>query len=129
MWIYPGRGNGTFGSRHSVRTGWNQYNSVRGHGDLTHDGKSGSEAFSSRIKVRSAWTGCNAFDPVGDVNGDGLADLLARTPGGTLYLYKGTGRRPPRDLCRPGLGRHRFRAVRPLGLNPQASEAHLRQRP
>jgi hypothetical protein len=26
------------------------------------------------------------------MNGDGKADLLARTPGGTLYLYKGTGR-------------------------------------
>uniref|UniRef100_UPI0031DAA3F3 trypsin-like serine protease n=1 Tax=Streptomyces hawaiiensis TaxID=67305 RepID=UPI0031DAA3F3 len=113
LWIYPGKGNGTFGSRFSVRTGWNQYNSVRGHGDLTGDGradllarqsstgdlylykgtgKTGSEAFSSRIKVRSAWTGYNAFDAVGDVSGDGNADFLARTPGGTLYLYKGTGK-------------------------------------
>lgn len=113
LWIYPGKGNGTFGSRFSVRTGWNQYNSVRGHGDLTGDGKAdllarqsstgdlylykgtgktGSEAFSSRIKVRSAWTGYNAFDAVGDISGDGKADFLARTPGGTLYLYKGTGK-------------------------------------
>ncbi|WP_458244159.1 trypsin-like serine protease [Streptomyces sp. MAI_2237] len=112
LWIYPGKGNGTFGSRFSCRTGWNQYNSVRGHGDFTGDGradliarqastgdlylykgtgKTGSEAFSSRIKVRSAWTGYNAFDAVGDITGDGLADFLARTPGGTLYLYKGTG--------------------------------------
>lgn len=113
LWIYPGKGNGTFGTRYSVRTGWNQYNSLRGHGDLTGDGKpdllarqsstgdlylyegtgkSGSDAFSSRIKVRSAWTGYNAFDAVGDVSGDGRADFLARTPGGTLYLYKGTGK-------------------------------------
>ncbi|WP_128432483.1 trypsin-like serine protease [Streptomyces cyaneus] len=113
LWIYPGKGNGTFGSRFSVRTGWNQYNSVRGHGDFTGDGradllarqagtgdlylykgtgKTGAEAFSSRIKVRSAWTGYNAFDAVGDVSGDGLADFLARTPGGTLYLYKGTAK-------------------------------------
>ncbi|CAM5705604.1 hypothetical protein GCM10010256_12030 [Streptomyces coeruleorubidus] len=113
MWIYPGKGNGTFGSRFSVRTGWNQYNSVRGHGDFTGDGradllarqsstgdlylykatgKAGSEALSSRIKVRSAWTGYNAFDAVGDISGDGNADFLARTPGGTLYLYKGTGK-------------------------------------
>jgi hypothetical protein len=112
LWIYPGKGNGTFASRVSVGTGWNQYNSVRGHGDFTDDGradllarnkstgdlylykgtgKSGTGAFSTRIKVRSAWTGYNAFDAVGDVNGDGLADFLARTPGGTLYLYKGTG--------------------------------------
>ncbi|WP_190013365.1 trypsin-like serine protease [Streptomyces lucensis] len=113
LWIYPGKGNGTFSSRVSVGTGWNQYNSVRGHGDFTGDGKadllarksssddlylykgtgtSGSGAFSARIKVRSAWTGYNAFDAVGDVSGDGRADFLARTPGGTLYLYKGTGK-------------------------------------
>ncbi|WP_225835107.1 trypsin-like serine protease [Streptomyces sp. NK08204] len=113
MWLYPGNANGTFGSRVSVGTGWLQYNSVRGHGDFTGDGradliarqastgdvylykgtgKSGSGAFASRIKVRSAWTGYNAFDAVGDVTGDGKADFLARTPGGTLYLYPGTGK-------------------------------------
>jgi hypothetical protein len=92
--------------------GWNQYNSVRGHGDFTGDGKAdliarsktgsyvylykgtgktGSEAFSSRIKVRT-WSSYNAFDAVGDVTGDGKADFLARTSGGTLYLYPGTGK-------------------------------------
>ena len=112
-WVYPRKGNGTFGTHCSVRAGWNQYKSVRGHGDYTGDGKAdllarqsgsddlylykgtgktGSEAFSSRIKVRSAWTGYNAFDAVGDITGDGKADFLARTPGGTLYLYKGTGK-------------------------------------
>ena len=113
LWIYPGKGDGTFGSRVSVGTGWNQYNSLRGKGDFTGDGKadliarskstgdlylykgtgkSGTGAFSARIKVRSAWTGYNAFDAIGDVSGDGKADFLARTPGGTLYLYKGTGK-------------------------------------
>lgn len=113
LWIYPGKGNGTFAARVKVGTGWNQYNSVRGHGDFTGDGKTdllarsassgdlylykgtgsaGTGAFSARIKVRSAWTGYNAFDAVGDVSGDGKADFLARTPGGTLYLYKGTGK-------------------------------------
>ncbi|XHM63379.1 trypsin-like serine protease [Streptomyces nigra] len=112
LYVYPGKGDGTFGTRYSVRTGWNQYNSVRGHGDFTGDGKAdliarqastgdiylykgtgktGSEAFSSRIKVRSHWT-YNAFDAVGDITGDGKADFLARTTGGTLYLYKGTGK-------------------------------------
>ncbi|MFF4018301.1 trypsin-like serine protease [Streptomyces sp. NPDC001843] len=113
LWLYPGKGDGSFSARVQVSTGWNQYNSVRGHGDFTGDGKadllarqsstgdlylykgtgkSGSGAFSSRIKVRSAWTGYNAFDAVGDVDGDGKADFLTRTPGGTLYLYKGTGK-------------------------------------
>ncbi|MEU6255045.1 trypsin-like serine protease [Streptomyces sp. NPDC047043] len=113
LWIYPGKGNGTFATRVKVGTGWNQYNSLRGKGDFTGDGKadllarskstgdlylykgtgkSGTGAFSARIKVRSAWTGYNAFDAIGDVNGDGKADFLARTTGGTLYLYKGTGK-------------------------------------
>ncbi|MGW3662722.1 trypsin-like serine protease [Streptomyces sp. NPDC005141] len=112
MWQYPGKGNGTFSSRVKVSTGWSQYNSVRGHGDFTGDGKAdliarsktgsyiylykgtgktGSEAFSSRIKVRT-WSSYNAFDAVGDVTGDGKADFLARTSGGTLYLYPGTGK-------------------------------------
>lgn len=112
LWIYPGKGDGSFSSRVQVGSGWNQYNSVRGHGDFTGDGKAdlivrksstsdiylykgtgkaGTGAFSSRIKVRN-WSSYNAFDAVGDVTGDGKADFLARTPGGTLYLYKGTGK-------------------------------------
>ncbi|MEU6539486.1 trypsin-like serine protease [Streptomyces sp. NPDC047000] len=112
LWIYPGNGNGTFGTRVSVGTGWSQYNAVVGHGDFTGDGKAdllarksstgdlylykgtgktGSAAFSARIKVRSAWTGYNRLAAVGDFTGDGKADLLARTTGGTLYLYPGTG--------------------------------------
>ncbi|MFF6997338.1 trypsin-like serine protease [Streptomyces sp. NPDC008313] len=112
LWIYPGKGTGSFSTRVKVGSGWNQYNSVRGHGDFTGDGKAdlitrsrsnsniylykgtgkaGSGAFSSRIKVRD-WSSYNAFDAPGDVTGDGKADFLARTPGGTLYLYKGTGK-------------------------------------
>jgi hypothetical protein len=42
------------------------------------------------------WTGLgwqiyNQVVAVGDTNGDGWGDLLARTPSGDLYLYKGTG--------------------------------------
>ncbi|MCX4764989.1 trypsin-like serine protease [Streptomyces sp. NBC_01275] len=114
LWIYPGKGAGTFGTRVKVGTGWNQYNFVRGHGDFTNDGradllarnkstgavylfkgtgKAGTGAFAARVKVATWSTATyNAFDTVGDVNGDGKADLLARTPAGTLYLYKGTGK-------------------------------------
>ena len=43
-----------------------------------------------------AWTGIgwqiyNKVVAVGDVDGDGWGDLLARTPSGDLYLYRGTG--------------------------------------
>ncbi|MFI8894444.1 trypsin-like serine protease [Streptomyces paradoxus] len=112
LWIYPGKGNGTFAPRVKVGSGWNQYNSVRGKGDFNGDGKTdliarsksgsaiylykgtgkaGSGAFSARVKVRT-WADYNAFDAPGDVTGDGKADFLARTPGGTLYLYAGTGK-------------------------------------
>ncbi|MFE2042217.1 trypsin-like serine protease [Streptomyces sp. NPDC059477] len=112
LWIYPGKGNGTFAARVKVGSGWNQYNVVLGHGDFTGDGrtdliartktgstvylykgtgKAGTGAFSARVKVRT-WSGFNAFDAVGDITGDGKADLLARTPAGKLSLYPGTGK-------------------------------------
>ncbi|GEC08493.1 hypothetical protein SSP24_61480 [Streptomyces spinoverrucosus] len=112
LWIYPGKGNGTFAARVQVGSGWNQYNQLRGQGDFTGDGRTdliarnasngylylykgtgkATGAFASRIKI-TTWSNStyNALDTVGDVSGDGRADLLARTPGGTLYLYRGTG--------------------------------------
>ncbi|MFF4896687.1 trypsin-like serine protease [Streptomyces sp. NPDC001068] len=113
LWLYPGKGNGTFGSRVKVGSGWSQYNQLRGVGDFNGDGKadllarkssggdlylykgtgkSGTGLFSARVKVRSGWTGYNTLAAVGDMTGDGKADLLARTTGGTLYLYPGTGK-------------------------------------
>ncbi|WP_282702442.1 trypsin-like serine protease [Streptomyces sp. CC219B] len=115
LWIYKGTGTGSFSGRVQVGTGtgWNQYDFVVGHGDFNGDGKtdliarnrsngsvylykgkgSASSPFSPRVKVRT-WsrTTYNKLAAVGDVTGDGKADLLARTPGGTLYLYKGTGK-------------------------------------
>lgn len=113
LWIYPGKGDGSFATRVRVGGGWSQYNQLLGHGDFTGDGKadvlarnkstgdlylykgtgkSGTGVFAARVKVRTNWSGYNAFDAVGDITGDGRADLVARTAGGTLYLYKGTGK-------------------------------------
>ncbi|MGW1880279.1 trypsin-like serine protease [Streptomyces sp. NPDC001975] len=113
LWLYPGKGNGTFGTRVRIGGGWSQYNQLRGVGDFNGDGKadllarkssggdlylykgtgkSGTGLFSARVKVRSGWTGFNTLAAVGDLTGDGKADLLARTTGGTLYLYPGTGK-------------------------------------
>lgn len=113
LWIYPGKGTGSFGTRVKVGTGWSTYNAAIGHGDFTGDGKadliartktgsnvylykgtgkSGTGAFAARVKVRSDWSAYNTLITPGDVSGDGKADLLARTPAGTLYLYKGTGK-------------------------------------
>ena len=112
LWVYPGNGGGSFAARVKNGTGWNQYNVLRGHGDFTADGRAdlvarnkstgavylykgngaAASAFAARVKV-ATWssTTYNVVAAVGDVNGDGVADLLARTPAGVLYLYKGTG--------------------------------------
>lgn len=100
LWIYPGKGTGSFGTRVKVGTGWSTYNAVIGHGDFTGDGKadliartktgsnvylykgtgkSGTGAFAARVKVRSDWSAYNTLITPGDVSGDGKADLLART--------------------------------------------------
>ena len=113
LWLYPGKGDGTFATRVRIGSGWSQYNQLRGVGDFNGDGKadllarkssggdlylykgtgkSGTGLFSARVKVRSGWTGYNTLVAVGDLTGDGKADLLARTTGGTLYLYPGTGK-------------------------------------
>ncbi len=112
LWIYPGKGNGTFSSPSRVGGGWSQYNVLVGHGDFNGDGnadllarnkstgavylykgagKSGSGAFAARVNVRS-WGSYNAFDAVGDFTGDGKADLLIRNSSNALYLYPGTGK-------------------------------------
>ncbi|MFE5791008.1 FG-GAP repeat domain-containing protein [Streptomyces sp. NPDC056503] len=89
--------------------GWGGYNAYVGAGDLSGDGKgdllardrSGvlylykgngeGDAFASRIKVGSGWGGYDKLFGAGDYTGDGRTDLLARTTGGDLYLYAGTG--------------------------------------
>ncbi|MFG3264005.1 trypsin-like serine protease [Streptomyces bobili] len=110
LWVYPGKGNGSFATRVQAGVGWSSFNFVRGHGDFNGDGLAdliarkktggavylykgrGNGTFAAGVKV-ATWsnTTYNAFATVGDVNGDGKADLLARTPAGTLYLYRGTG--------------------------------------
>ncbi|CAL9559652.1 hypothetical protein SUDANB96_04628 [Streptomyces sp. enrichment culture] len=114
LWIYPGKGDGTFAPRVRVGPGWDRYTDVLGHGDFTDDGKAdlitrdeddhlylhqgtgraGPEAFAARVKVRT-WGDYDLLDAIGDVNGDSRADLLARGSDGMLYLYKGTGKASP----------------------------------
>ncbi|URM91053.1 VCBS repeat-containing protein [Streptomyces sp. MRC013] len=93
----------------SLGRGWGAFNVLTGPGDLSGDGKGDllartpggtlylyrgdgrGQGFAGRTGVGSGWGVYNALVGAGDITGDGRADLLARTPGGTLYLYAGTG--------------------------------------
>ncbi|MFF1478324.1 FG-GAP-like repeat-containing protein [Streptomyces sp. NPDC058301] len=92
-----------------ISGGWGGYNLVVGPGDLNNDGKgdlltrddSGTlwlqrgngqgTGFASRLKVGGGWNAYNQIVGAGDLTGDGLADIVARTGDGKLYLYQGTG--------------------------------------
>ncbi|MFE1548898.1 FG-GAP repeat domain-containing protein [Streptomyces sp. NPDC058718] len=92
-----------------IGTGWGIYNALVGPGDLSGDGKADllardktgvlylykgngeGDAFATRIRVGGGWGGFNKLLGAGDYTGDGRADLLARTTGGELFLYPGSG--------------------------------------
>ncbi|MCX4981385.1 FG-GAP-like repeat-containing protein [Streptomyces sp. NBC_00572] len=101
--------NGLYIDGTYIGSGWGVYNALAGPGDLTGDGKgdllardrSGnlylykgngqSTGFASRIKVGGGWGAFNKILGAGDYTGDGRADVVARTSGGDLYVYPGTG--------------------------------------
>ncbi|MER5568060.1 VCBS repeat-containing protein [Streptomyces goshikiensis] len=92
--------------------GWGVYNKLIGAGDLTGDGnpdvlartpagalylypgngKAGaSDPFNDRIYIGGGWGMFSQIIGGADYDGDGKADLLATTPSGVMYFYKGTG--------------------------------------
>ncbi|WP_162468314.1 FG-GAP-like repeat-containing protein [Streptomyces adustus] len=111
LYLYAGDNSGTnVGSRVTISTGWQRYNSVVGAGDFTGDGRpdlmardtSGvlwryagtgvaSAPFSARVKVGTGWQQYKKVFSPGDANGDGKADLMATNSSGALYFYAGTG--------------------------------------
>jgi hypothetical protein len=114
LWYHPTTGrkwNTTFKyDRVRVGTGWDAYNSIRGTGDVTGDGRADliardkagvlwfyrgtrdeSKPFAARVRVGSGWNVYNAMTGGIDVTKGGVADLYARDTSGALWLYQGTG--------------------------------------
>ncbi|MEN8653727.1 VCBS repeat-containing protein [Streptomyces sp. 21So2-11] len=105
-----------------ISSGWSQYNTIIGPGDLSGDGKGdlltrdgsgklylqrgngAGTGFAARVNVGSGWNQYNKLVGAGDLTGDGRADVLARTSGGTLYLYAGTGKSSSPFKARKSIG-------------------------
>ncbi|MER7758593.1 VCBS repeat-containing protein [Streptomyces sp. NPDC097619] len=106
MYVYQGR---LHHENDDLGAGWGAFNALVGPGDLSGDGKgdllardrSGvlwlyrgngrGTAVGSKSKIGAGWGGFDRLLGGGDFTGDGRADLIARTTGGTLYVYPGTG--------------------------------------
>lgn len=110
LFLYPGRGNGTFGSRIQLGSGWNSMRDISAVGDLDHDGHAdllairtsdgclyrysgrGDGTVKNGVQVSCGWGGYDQVTGVGDFNRDGHADWLARRKSdGALFLYPGNG--------------------------------------
>ncbi|WP_173401504.1 FG-GAP-like repeat-containing protein, partial [Arthrobacter sp. H5] len=113
LWFHDGTGNGTFQAPVRIGSGWDIYSQLVGGQDFNNDGRTdligrktdgtlwfyagtgavttSNEGYKPAVKTGHGW---NIFDIIvspGDFNGDRIADLIARKPDGTLWLYAGTG--------------------------------------
>ncbi|MFH9550747.1 FG-GAP repeat domain-containing protein [Streptomyces sp. NPDC017435] len=110
LWMYQGRGDGTFGARVKIGTGWQIYKKTTAGSDLTGDGRSdllatdaagvlwlyqgtgsSSAPFAARVRLGGGWQIYNEITAVGDIAGTAAGDLVARDTSGVLWLYQGNG--------------------------------------
>jgi hypothetical protein len=116
LWFHDGTGTGSFRAPVRIGSGWGIYSQLIGGQDFNGDGRpdlvgrktdgtlwfyagtgavsATAEGYGGAVKSGQGW---NAFDIMvspGDFTGDRRADLIARKPDGTLWLYRGTGTGP-----------------------------------
>ncbi|MGC5410899.1 FG-GAP repeat domain-containing protein, partial [Streptomyces sp. DT225] len=93
-----------------VGYGWGSYDQIVGANDVNGDGigdlytrtpagdlyyyagtGKAASPYKARVKAGYGYDTYNQIIATDDATGDGLSDLMARTPGGTLYFYESTG--------------------------------------
>ncbi len=112
LWFYANSGKATFSGGRQIGTGWQIYDNIVGIGDADGDRQAdfvgrqpdGATYFYPGTAMRDqgykgarkigdfGWDTFNSLTATKDINGDGIADLLTRTPEGSLWFYPGNRR-------------------------------------
>ncbi|MBO3749828.1 VCBS repeat-containing protein [Streptosporangiaceae bacterium NEAU-GS5] len=110
LWVYPGTGNGGFGTRYKIGTGFNimsaiavgDFNAdaypdlaatVKSNGELRifrHTGDPNTPYTGSGILSGSGWQPMTSFSAA-NINRDAYQDLVARDGSGNLWVYPSDG--------------------------------------
>ncbi|MEU9700147.1 VCBS repeat-containing protein [Streptomyces sp. NPDC047981] len=110
LWLYLGKGDGTFATRTRIGAGWNAYTQLAAGSDLNGDGRpdllatdtagdlylykatgNPTAPFTARTKIGHGWGIYNQLTATGDIAGAAPGDLVARDKAGVLWLYTGRG--------------------------------------
>ena len=109
LWRYNGDGLGGLIAGVQIGSAWDGFDIVLSPSDFDGDGNADVIArdFNGRlwlyrgkgdgtlqpsgVQIGTGWQGFDSIVSPGDFDGDGNADLLARKPDGTLWLYSGNG--------------------------------------
>lgn len=109
VYLFTGNGNGSFGMRPFVGSGWSGMTALVAPGDMNGDrradliardssgrlwlykGSGRGTFFSNRQLIGIGWSGMSAIVGTGDFNGDGKVDVLGRDARGASWLYPGVG--------------------------------------
>ncbi|MFF0556253.1 FG-GAP repeat domain-containing protein [Streptomyces sp. NPDC004266] len=111
LWLFKGRGDGTFAGRIRIGGGWNTYDRITGGSDFTGDGRSDlvgidkagvlwlyrgtgldTAPYSGRVKLGVGFGIYDQITAVGNIAGGTAGDLVARDRSGVLWSFLGDGR-------------------------------------